>query len=200
MGRDPVTTIGVDPGARWTGIVVRSLADLLWHTVIDRYDCAGWPGYLDAVEAGMQTASREAHAGPAPVTWRVESVVEPVGYEFIRPADLIGLGIAEGWVRRAVTVVDPWAHPVLVRPAGHGHKPLSTYPRALVTAAEARFADRSRSWNRPAGQNAVIRHARSAWDVACPSSLTAQALAVAVAGVGVKPTGQRRRPLRRRAT
>lgn len=193
-----MTTIGVDPGARWTGIVVRSSADLWWHIVIDRDDCDGWPGYLDAVETGMQAASREAHGGPDPVTWRVESVVGPVGYEFVRPADLIGLGITEGWVRRVVTVVDPWAQPVLVRPSGHGHKPLSTYPRALVTDTEARYADRHRSWHRPAGQNAVIRHARSAWDVAGPNWLTEQA-ALAVAQAGAEPTRHRRRP-RRRAT
>lgn len=155
--------IGVDPGARWTGIVARSDDDqVISYRVVDRVEVdpeskrVSMP-YLKAVISAMDHVWALADWD---VRFAVEDVVSPIGYEFIRPSDMIGLGMVLGWV----LAHQPSA--LLVRPAKHGARPFHSYPEELSTPGERRYATRANTWGRPAPKSAAIRHARSAWDVA----------------------------------
>lgn len=157
------TWVGVDPGARWTGVITRGPGDVLVsrrvvdRTKVDPDSTRVTPAYLDAVVEAV-LAARDA--GGTGTTVAVEDVVSPIGYEFVRPSDLIGLGVVVG------CLLGRFPELVLVRPGKHGQRPLHTYPLELTTPAERAHATRAHTWGRPAPRNSDIRHARSAWDVA----------------------------------
>jgi hypothetical protein len=190
------TWVGVDPGARWTGIVTRGPADALVHqAVVDRLEVD--PGstrvtftYLEAVARAVLDA-RSAGGEGTPVA--VEDVVSPIGYEFVRPSDLVGLGVVVG------CLIGYFPDAVLVRPGKHGARPLSTYPVELTTPGERAHATRRRTWSRPAPRNSEIRHARSAWDVAGAGPVN-QKIAAAVTAAAAKTTPKPRRPRARKTT
>ena len=174
-------TVGVDPGAKWCGVVVRDGADAVWWRVVAESDHGH--RFLPACEAAVREAFTAAGTNPLVA---VEDAVPPGGFrdgkkQFARPVDILALGRAVGWLHHAVLLLTPRV--VLVAPAGHGHRPLGSYPRVLVSDAEARSADRVRGWGRPAGQSSTLRHARSAWDVAGAGPVAARVDA-ARAGVG----------------
>ena len=162
--------VGVDPGARATGVVLRQGNDLLWWTVVERHTDEGrlgvGPGYVHAVLAAVRDACAVSHY-PARVA--VEEVTPPnphvtykrrdgsKGYARPRPADLQALATVYG----GVLADHPWA--VIVPPGGNGARPLSLYPYELVTDAERRAKG---GMHRAAGHSATVNHARSAWDVA----------------------------------
>ena len=168
--------VAVDPGARWTGVTAREGSALLGYRIVDRAEVepgADRPGVATmeavvAVVAELGDPIRCLIAGEdvvAPTAWHKGKIqftdVEPL----LRAAEVLGYVEA--------------AYPGLrrVRPDKHGRQPLVTYPRALVTQAEARAADRMggvSGWHRPAGQSAVIRHARSAWDIAGTAAAAAR--------------------------
>jgi hypothetical protein len=155
--------IGVDPGARWTGIAARSYTDdVLGHAVVDRLAVdpdskTVTPAYLEAIVEAIGVVTHDAGID---THMAIEDIVGPVGYEFIRPSDLIGLGIVLGYLMRA------YPEACLVRPAKHGTRPLHTYPLELSTPGERAYATRANTWGRAAPKSNAIRHARSAWDVA----------------------------------
>lgn len=156
-----VAWLAIDPGWRWTAIVQRDGSQLIAHEVIDREVID--PGstqvseaYTDAIATRVdQWVRRDPATGLA-----MEDVTDPVGYEFVTPGHLIGLGIAVGALRQRYRGI------LLVRPGKHGRRPLVSYPEALVTPGERQHAARKATWGRDAPQNSVLRHARSAWDVA----------------------------------
>lgn len=155
--------IGVDPGARWTAAVARSEQDeviamnVVDRLVIDPDSKHVTMPYLMAVDIALTEVWQRAGVDSRVA---IEDVTAPIGYEFIRPSDMIGLGTVLGFL------VGRWEDAVLVRPAKHGSRPFHTYPLELTTVGERRHATRANTWSRPAPKSSNIRHARSAWDVA----------------------------------
>ena len=153
--------VGIDPGARWTGVVVRRRDSLLWHHVVDRSKS---PDYLADVEVAIVRAAYAV--AEADVWYAVEDVVPPCGFkdgrrQFARPADILALGQTLGWVRHVVLTLTSPSRLVLVPPGGHGGNLLRLYPEALVSAAERRHG-----LHRVAPASSAVSHAREAWDVA----------------------------------
>jgi len=160
--------VGIDPGTTATGLAARVGSRLLgWEVVED--DLAGpWQEYADAVEVTAHSllALCDADASGVPLV-AVEDLIDPKGYEFVHPRDLIASARMVGYLLRGF----PGA--VLVRPARHGSGALATYPREIVSDREAAYADKARTWNTPRKPGkATVRHARSAWDVAGAAHLT----------------------------
>jgi hypothetical protein len=166
--------IAVDPGARSTGVTARFGRLLLGWRVIDRHVVepgVDRPGVatMEAVVAAVAELA-EPHGGVTRVQVAAEDVDPPSAWidgklritdvePILRAAEVLGYVEA--------------AYPGLVRvsPGKHGSQPLITYPRELVTDREAASADRRHAWHSEAGQSALIRHARSAWDLAGAAAL-----------------------------
>jgi len=180
--------VGVDPGARESGVVARAGARLVAWRVIDRHvvepgtEEPGIPTletivatiaeFLDLLRAGPSRVAVERAKKPNPHLGMID-----VGY-------LLGTREVIGYVRCAY----PGA--VLIDPAKNGRQPLITYPRELISPGEIAHADRARTWHAEPGDSASHRHVRSAWDLAGRAPV--EALAVQHA----RPTPA---PARRRA-
>ena len=160
--------VGVDPGGRSTGIVLRSRDDVEAVEVIvrdDEEDYRPGSGYLAQV-LDVIAAVREkgrSSTGRWPIV-AVEDLHRPTGFARgaasghrtpLDPAALIGVAVVLG----AVLGVYPDA--IVVPPGKNGSHPLPIYPQALIGGPH------NERWPRaePAGTG-VLRHARSAWDVA----------------------------------
>jgi hypothetical protein len=167
----PGLVLGVDPGERWTGVVLRRRDDLLDHVVIDRRKVDPTTEvvsdvYLWAAEEAIRDILHRHDlvglTGTPALTLAVEDFTKPIGYRTIRPAQLIGMGVISGWLRRA------FPDSLMVSPIGnsHGKYPLAVYPADLVSPGERRYAHRMKTWTKRAPQNSGISHAREAWDVA----------------------------------
>lgn len=155
--------VGVDPGSRWTGVVVRQRDALLWHHVVDRSKVSD---YLADVESAVVRAMHAASDADSDVWYAVEDAVPPCGFkdgkrQFARPADILALGQTLGWARHVVLTLTSPSRLVLVPPGGHGGNLLRLYPDALVSASERRHG-----LHRKAPASSAVSHAREAWDVA----------------------------------
>lgn len=148
--------IGVDPGGRQTGLVVRYGNSCLAADLVTRDDPEPFPGadYLaevvDAIGGLVVYASQDLPelAGAAPPKVAVEAVVHPSGHvRMINAAGLLGTATVLG----AVLAHFPKA--IVVPPASHGAGPRSAYPAVLWPPTEKRGTGRR-------------RHLRSAWDIA----------------------------------
>lgn len=167
-----IVWVGVDPGARATGITVRVGREYVWHTIVvrDRDETEVGPGpvYVSAVARVVGAAISDGHAhveertGHASVyRVAVEGVRRPNphvnrrnGKAVTDPTGIIGAALVLGGILAA------YPHAVIVPPGNNGSGLLAAYPAQLVTAAERRLG-----LDRPAGQSSDLRHARSAWDV-----------------------------------
>lgn len=157
--------VGVDPGARQTGIVRRVGQELLDYVVVDRADVepaavrpgrATFAAVADAVlalAAGGPVAI-ESLRGPSPHVRRQD------GNSLINPITLIDTARLVGYLEAML----PDA--VLIEPGGHGNRPLGSYPAQLVTPRERASALRRGGLLRPAAHNEPQCHWRAAWDVA----------------------------------
>lgn len=142
--------VGVDPGGRYVGLVVRRGDELLAHEVLENtvrddamvpadflMSVVGWIGYwvdeMDADVVGLEQAKK-------PST-HIDGKLS-----IIAPESLIGLGMVCGAVMAYYpdTIIVPQS----------GAAPLYAYPKALVGARET------------TGTGGRLRHARSAWMVA----------------------------------
>jgi hypothetical protein len=182
--RPPTIWIGIDPGVTWTGIVVRSGSTLLHHDVVDAGQV---PNYRAALAGGIAAAwltCAETGGDPGIAIEDWNRPTPQLGQ--VRPAELMALadtvGYCHGWCegKFGTDLV------MRVPPTGHGRRPLSTYPRPLVTDGEWRVAVRDRSFHQPARANTDLRHARSAWDVAGAGAMQWRlntAIAIARAGI-----------------
>lgn len=156
--------LGVDPGGRHTGAVVRHGQQLLAHTVLE-VAADREPLTRSHVLAVARQCSdllwgvMEAGSWPS-VLVAVEGLVDPNPHlgvinlrHLLGTATVLGGLLAWSWpmATRVVTV----------RPGNNGSGLLAAYPPALVTDGERR-----KGLARKAGDSALIRHARSAWDVA----------------------------------
>lgn len=157
--------IGVDPGARQTGIVMRDGPALLRWCAVDRLDIeptAARPGratftaVADVVRdwAGDGNIAIEHVQAPNPHLRRRD------GSSLIDPADLIDTARMVGFLEAA------FPNAVLVEPDGHGRRGLSAYPPELVTSRERAAAIRRGGLLMPAKHNPPQCHWRAAWDVA----------------------------------
>ncbi len=154
--------MGIDPGPSWTGIVVRCGNELLQHRVLANTgrhprDHGVTDDYLDTIIRSVNELGEFCAVRDLSLRVAVEGVSTPTGHAkggFVKPRDLLGLGIMFGWLRGV------WPDAVVVAPNSHGGGLLAGYPTDLVTDGERRHG-----LNRPAPTSALIRHARSAWDV-----------------------------------
>ena len=165
--------VGVDPGHKDTGIVLRHGPNLISHHIVSRTSSEDlYPGrgvgvgplYLQAVieqvDRFMAIGRASELTGAGGVRVAVEGLGRPSSHiggkpMMLDPATLIGAGMVLG------AVLSEWPDAVVVPPGKHGGNLLLTYPAALVTPGEKRLG-----LNRPAGDSADIRHCRSAWDIA----------------------------------
>lgn len=150
--------VGVDPGGRETGVVVRHgewprSAVIVRRGGEDDVD-GSWHRYLaevkDAVmDAWLLAEQLDDHVG---TVVSVEWVSAPTGFKHgqrqpINLDGVIGTALVLGML------MEVWPDAVIVAPAGHGSAPLATYPDALVAPGEVKGTGR-------------FRHCRSAWDIA----------------------------------
>ena len=145
--------VGVDPGGRQTGLVVRHGRDLLAADLVTRDGPEVFPGadYLrevtDAIGGLVVYAAQELPDADRPRI-AVEGVVHPNGHvRMINAAGLLGTATVLG------AILGNWPSAIVVPPAGNGAGPRSAYPGSLWPPQEKRGAGR-------------CRHLRSAWDIA----------------------------------
>lgn len=162
--------LGVDPGAQWTGFVLLDgRGELVDHHVDERSDGQDLVDWCDhCVTTGWEfLTSRRGRATDHPVdtVLAIEAVLAPSphrnranGNSIISVGPLLDTAAVFG----AFTQL-PTDTTVTIRPGHHGSQPYAVYPDALVTARE-----RTRpAWRlATAGQSNIIRHARSAYDIA----------------------------------
>jgi hypothetical protein len=146
--------LGVDPGAKETGLVLVRDGGLVGSSVVLRQRCS-LPVYLgDVLNAAETRWAGQPLPFGRPDLVAVEDVTTPKyfrGKPLLKPDYLIPLSAVMG-------AVIAWARgcgmPCVLVPPGHnGQGPLSAYPSELVGARE-----------RSGG--GILRHCRSAWDVA----------------------------------
>lgn len=156
--------VGVDPGAVETGVVARDGSRLVAARLVDRRRVEP-----DADEPGPATMTEVADVVEEFLELLGAGVDRVVVERAARPNPHLGL-IDVGALLAAREVIGfvrcrfPWS--VLVAPARHGRRPLSSYPRDLVSPREAAHADRAGTWHAEPGTSSSLRHLRSAWDIA----------------------------------
>ncbi len=163
--------VAVDPGPRWTGLIVRRGDDYLAHELLRRRSKGRIPepaygAFVIARIEVLLVAARD-HDGREPLLI-VEAANGPTGFKDgsrapLNPIDVFALGLVIG----AVLAHFPDAQ--VVPPGGHGSGLLVCYPPELRGPRE----------HGPVGTG-VLRHCRSAWDVAGLAQLP-QRLAVLTA-------------------
>jgi len=158
--------LGIDPGGAHTGLCVRVGQNVVGQAVVAAPDvqsphgmlCS--PAYLavireqvlDAVERGVDLIAVEGVRRPNPHMNRSN------GKSIIDPGPLIATGIVLGAVTELAAFL---AIPVeWVPPGKNGSNPLYAYPEHLVSVGERRHG-LSR-----VGGSSLLRHVRSAYDVA----------------------------------
>jgi hypothetical protein len=143
-----VIVLGVDPGARSTGLVLRKGDELLAHTIAERKgdDLLPTAEYLAEVIAAANQLG-DFHVVGA------ESVQKPNVWhggkkQVLDPTAAIGTGMV------LAAVLLTWPATVVVPPSRNGKAPRQLYPEAL--------------WGEREGDAGTgkLRHCRSAWDVA----------------------------------
>lgn len=132
LGSKPVgkPVVGIDPGARYTGIVVRD-GDVVLHAttlVRDRDTVKSGTDWALLVVAQVQEILKDF---PARIPIGVEGVSDPKGFQngkraAINPKDIIRAGIVLG------AVVATWPTAVVVPPGGNGSQHYSHYPAVLI--------------------------------------------------------------------
>lgn len=164
-----VIVVGVDPGAKDTGIcVIRGRDILATHTVATTGDL--FPAdrdYLQAVVHAVRSCFTPGFTdfgdfADEPTLVAVESITKPNwhmgrGGAAANPTALLATAEVLGAV-----LAHPWPVPIVAVPPGkNGSQPLGTYPPELVSAAERR----AKNWQLKVG-GGKLRHQRSAFDVA----------------------------------
>lgn len=151
--------IACDPGGRYTGLVVRYRNGVVDHAVLQaavRKRRALPPAtYMLEVVEWLRAAKTHVESYGHDPRVAVEGMVEPSWYidgeeaPLQDPATHMGMAMVHGGVMCA------FPDAIEVRPGGHGKNGLRTYPAELVGAREKREDSKG-----------ILRHARSAWDIA----------------------------------
>jgi hypothetical protein len=142
--------IGVDPGGRETGVVLRANRECARAVVVVR-ELDEFGPYLREVVELLAELGADHPVDVRPLLL-VEGISHPGGRNRegkVDPINVSGL-VDAGKVLGAILYAYPGA--IEVPPGGHGKGPLLAYPPELVGARERAGAGR-------------LRHARSAWDV-----------------------------------
>lgn len=147
--------IGVDPGARYTGVVVRDGDAVLHSSTLVRPKDMSATDWAVHVVVGVQEILK---GFPATTPVAVEGVNDPKGFHHgkraaLNPKDIIRAGIVLG------AVVATWPTATVVPPGGNGSQHYSTYPDSLIGR---RPADLPGSTNGAGTRD----HEQSAYDVA----------------------------------
>ena len=145
---------GVDPGARYVGVVIRD-GDVVLHasTLVRPQDMSGTDWALDSVKQ-----IKEILTAYPDIPMGVEGVNDPKGFHrgqhaAINPRDIIRAGIVLG------AVVATWDNAIVIPPGGNGSQHASHYPPAIVGRRSKELPGDS--------QGAGTRgHEQSAFDVA----------------------------------
>jgi hypothetical protein len=157
---DPVAPgrpiVGIDPGARYTGVVVRD-GDVVLHssTLVRPKELSSGTDWALAVVGQLQQILA---AFPTAIPIAVEGISDPKGFHkgekaAINPRDIIRAGIVLG------AVIASWPRAIIVEPGGNGSQHASHYPPELVGRRPASLPGSS--------QGAGTRgHEQSAFDVA----------------------------------
>lgn len=152
-----LVVVGVDPGGRATGVVVRRGDDLLAAATVSR-DGEGFAGYLAEV---VSTVAEFAAVCSATVLAVEDAQAPNPRLGLTNPTGIVDAAKVFGAV---AALTSP---PVLVvAPGGHGAlaqsraELVARYPGVLIGAREVRGAG-------------ALRHLRSAWDVAGMAAVVA---------------------------
>lgn len=148
--------IGIDPGARYTGVVIRD-GDVVLHasTLVRPKDLHSSTEWALVVIAQIQTILKDF---PMLIPIGIEGISDPKGFQHgkkaaINPKDIIRAGIVLG------AVVATWPNSIIVAPGGNGSQHTSHYPVSLIGRRPPELPGSS--------QGAGTRnHEQSAYDVA----------------------------------
>lgn len=148
--------LGIDPGARYTGVVVRD-GDAVLHasTLVRPRDLASGTAWALRVVEDIEAILRDFPAG---MPTSVEGISDPKGFHRgsqapINPKDIIRAAIVLG------AVVARWPSSIIVPPGGNGSQHYTRYPDALIGRRDAGLPGSSNG----AGTRG---HEQSAYDVA----------------------------------
>jgi hypothetical protein len=148
--------IGIDPGARYTGVVIRD-GDVVLHasTLVRSQQMTSPTEWALLVLAQVEDVLRDY---PQMIPLGVEGVSDPKGFQHgkraaINPKDIIRAGIVLG------AVVARWPTGLVIPPGGNGSQHYTHYPSVLIGR---RPADLPGSTNGAGTRD----HEQSAYDVA----------------------------------
>ena len=144
----PRVIVGVDPGGQDTGVVLDIDGHLVRAAVVERRRAEGQGAYLHAV---LRCIEEYAAVRPEAVV-AVEDLVHPHSHVNGKPRVINVDGLTSTAIVLGA-ILGRWPDALLVPPGDNGSAPLQTYPSELVGKRERSGAG-------------VLRHCRSAWDVA----------------------------------
>lgn len=148
--------IGIDPGARYTGVIVRD-GDLVLHasTLVRPKDLNSGTEWALVVVSQIQEILKDY---PILMPMGIEGISDPKGFQngkkaAINPKDIIRAAIVLG------SVVATWPNSTIVPPGGNGSQHYSHYPSVLIGRRPTDLPGSSQA----AGTR---NHEQSAYDVA----------------------------------
>jgi hypothetical protein len=149
-----ITVLGIDPGARYTGITVRDNDDPVYSGIFVR------PDTMSATQWALESArlSLEVYEEYKPTYVALEGISDPKGFykgeqAAINPKDIIRTGIVLG------ALVATWPDAIIVEPGGNGDRHESFYPACLSGRRPKDLPGSNKGSN-------TRKHEKSAYDVA----------------------------------
>lgn len=154
MGAGESTVMGIDPGARYTGIIVRDNDEPIYSGIFVRpADMTSTNWALESVRLAV-----EVYEEYKPTHIALEGISDPKGFykgqqAAINPKDIIRTGVVLG------ALVATWPEAIIVDPGGNGDRHESFYPDALNGRRPKTLAGSNKGAN-------TRKHEKSAYDVA----------------------------------
>lgn len=148
------TVMGIDPGARYTGIIVRDNDEPIYSGIFVR------PADMSSTDWALESVrlSLEVYKEYSPTHVALEGISDPKGFykgqqAAINPKDIIRTGVVLG------ALVATWPQAIIVDPGGNGDRHESFYPDALNGRRPKDLAGSNKGAN-------TRKHEKSAYDVA----------------------------------
>lgn len=149
-----ITVLGIDPGARYTGISLRDNDTPIYSAIFVR------PQSMSATEWALECSrlALEVYNEYKPSYVALEGISDPKGFykgeqAAINPKDIIRTGIVLG------ALVATWPDAIIVEPGGNGDRHESFYPESLSGRRPKDLAGSNKGSN-------TRKHEKSAYDVA----------------------------------
>lgn len=149
-----ITVLGIDPGARYTGITVRDNDTPIYSGIFVR------PQEMSAYDWALESKrlSLEVYDEFNPTHVALEGISDPKGFHkgqqaAINPKDIIRTGIVLG------ALLATWPDAIVVEPGGNGDRHESFYPDCLNGRRPKTLAGSNTGAN-------TRKHEKSAYDVA----------------------------------